>query len=160
MANFIIEEAFFSMLVVRHVNYSQGHPSLKLWAETWHWVWSRRKEKFLGANFRMTFIRKNFHFTPKNFWWPFLVIDCTLSVSDPFSPKTSISPPAIPPQDLSLVSTYFASQNVSKYWGDGCISRPPPQICFKETVPQVPLKSPPVPLANGAHCIFPVIPKN
>src|SRR6218665_2363 len=27
----------------------------------------------------------------------------------------------------------------SKYWGDGCMGRPPSQICFGGTVPRVPL---------------------
>jgi len=42
------------------------------WAETWPWVWGT-ETKFLGSNFRMTFLGKKFKksdLTPKNFWRP------------------------------------------------------------------------------------------
>ena len=116
--------------------------------------------KIRRTNFRMTFSRKNFHFNAQNFWWPFFSHRLYFSVftSDspvwnliyyniiqhiwPFSwPKTSISQQKVSSWDPFLISSYFASHLMtvyfSKYWGEGCMGRPPPQILGDR--PQVPL---------------------
>ena len=41
-----------------------------------------------------------------------------------------------------------ASYNISKYWGDGSMHGQTPTSNFWETVPQSPLKSPPMPIAE------------
>ena len=119
-------------------------------AETWRRVWGE------GQNFRRPrwrFFRKNFHFSGKNFWWLFLVIDQVFRiftvcpdlyfVHDPFLKRKT---PFFTLFILSRTSDNTTSQNIG---GDECMGRFFTSN-FGGPSPAVPLRFPTLRLPNAA----------
>src|SRR6218665_1861541 len=118
-----------------------------------------------GSNFSRTkiselrFFRKNFpfvshrpHFSDFPFFFQILRIFTLLNVVDDpfFTRKGTISEKNFLTTLLFYSVRTFARTRqhyFSKYWGDGCMGRPPPQI-LGETVPPVPLGLRPCRLRN------------